>query len=114
MRIFSIFSGIKSSRTLVSKALLNQKEIGLAQINLLKKILVLINLVLNIKEGTPIMWKQGNGTLISIKDMTTDHINASLNMMRRTRNLMWNGDEYQFFHWEHAFMSELYRRRNSP
>lgn len=58
-------------------------------------------------KGT-IKWKQGNGSMINIEDMTTEHIHACISFIKR--GCIKGNTEIENQYWITIFQSEIYRR----
>lgn len=55
-----------------------------------------------------IKWKRGDGNMINVEDMTTEHIHNCISFIRR--GLIKKETEIENYYWIIIFQSELYRR----
>ena len=75
--------------------------------SIIELIEMLANTVSESSKGT-IKWKQGNGSVINIEDMTTDHIHSCISFIKR--RCIRKNTEIENLYWITIFQSEIYRR----
>mgnify|MGYP003611911047 CR=1 FL=1 len=76
-----------------------------------KSVITLIGMLANIvpeSSRRAIKWKQGNGSVINIEDMTTDHIHSCISFIKGGR--IKKNTEIENLYWIIIFQSEIDRR----
>ena len=78
---------------------------------LLVTLMAISRAIITLQKAKPV-WKQGNGTLIKIEDMGSDHIEACISFLKRGG--VPKNTYIENSYWIFLFEAELYHRNNNP